>query len=226
MNAELSLDARVAVHAALGEPVRLAIVDTLRVGDASPGELGRRLHLTTNLLAHHLNVLEDAGVVVRRRSDGDHRRTYLRLVSDVLDELTPTKRIDSTRVVFVCTRNSARSQLAAAMWPHRSRVPVACAGTDPADRIHPRAVRLARRHGHPLDDARTAHVSDVLSAGDLVVVVCDTAYERLARDRRWRRLHWSVPSPDDNDLSFESVYADLAGRIEQLVPALEPGASA
>lgn len=227
MNAEGSLEARAAVHAALGDPARLAIVDALAVGDSSPGELADRLRLSTNLLAHHLNVLQSAGVVVRRRSDGDHRRTYLRLVSEALIGLAPAgRRIDSSRVVFVCTGNSARSQLAAALWPHRSRIPVASAGTQPAERVHPRARALARRHGFPLDGARTAHVSDVLAAGDLVVIVCDNAYERLARDRRWRRLHWSVPSPDDNDDSFESVYADLAGRIDRLVPAIDPGAAA
>ena len=44
---------------ALGDPARLAIVDTLVAGDASPGELGAELELPTNLVAHHLKVLED-----------------------------------------------------------------------------------------------------------------------------------------------------------------------
>ncbi|TDB88979.1 ArsR family transcriptional regulator, partial [Actinomadura sp. KC216] len=57
------LDRRAAVHAALGEPARLAIVDALLLGDASPGELGAGLGAPSNLVAHHLRVLAEAGVV-------------------------------------------------------------------------------------------------------------------------------------------------------------------
>ena len=74
-----SLRARAQVHAALGEPTRLAIVDRLVLGDASPTEIGRELGLPGNLLAHHLKLLEQAGLVERSRSEGDHRRTYLHL---------------------------------------------------------------------------------------------------------------------------------------------------
>jgi len=70
MSAELlaALLSRARVHAALGEPTRLAIVDALALGDASPGELGTALDLPTNLLAHHLGVLHGAGIVERSRS--------------------------------------------------------------------------------------------------------------------------------------------------------------
>src|SRR5438045_6327838 len=111
MAAELSseLVARARVHAALGEPSRLAMVDALTLGDASPGELGAALGLPTNLLAHHLSVLTDAGIVERSRSEGDRRRTYLRLRPDTLAALTPAAAQPVARVVFVCTHNSARS---------------------------------------------------------------------------------------------------------------------
>jgi hypothetical protein len=52
--------------------------DRLMLGDASPGELGRSLDLPTNLLAHHVGVLESAGLIKGTRSEGDRRRTYLR----------------------------------------------------------------------------------------------------------------------------------------------------
>src|SRR6201989_602414 len=71
---------RVAIHAALADQARLLITDTLAEGDASPSELGGILALPSNLLAHHLHVLEQAGIITRRRSEGDHRRSYLRLV--------------------------------------------------------------------------------------------------------------------------------------------------
>ena len=70
---------RAHAHAALAEPHRLAIVDALALGDLSPGELGERTGQSSNLLAHHLGVLESAGLVRRRRSDGDGRRSYLTL---------------------------------------------------------------------------------------------------------------------------------------------------
>jgi len=63
----VTVERRAAVHAALGEPVRLAIVDRLGPGDASPGELAAAVGLGTNLLAHHLKVLAEAGVIRRVR---------------------------------------------------------------------------------------------------------------------------------------------------------------
>jgi DNA-binding transcriptional ArsR family regulator len=70
---------RARVHSALGEPARLAIVDRLVPGDAAPGELSQEMGIATNLLAHHLRVLEDAGLINRVRSEGDRRRSYVRL---------------------------------------------------------------------------------------------------------------------------------------------------
>src|ERR1700712_1300811 len=151
MNADSSLVTRARVHAALGDPARLAIVDALTLGDASPGEIGAALGLPTNLVAHHVKVLQDAGLVVRTRSEGDRRRTYLRLDPRVLASLTPPPLNAGERVVFVCTHNSARSQLAAALWRERVGGAVASAGTRPAARVHSRAVAVAHRHGLALD---------------------------------------------------------------------------
>jgi protein-tyrosine-phosphatase len=120
----------------------------------------------------------------------------------------------------VCTRNSARSQLAAALWTQSSPIPVASAGTEPAARVNPRAVRTAKRHGLHLDPARTAHIEEVAQDGDLVIAVCDHAHETLPANRL--RLHWSVPDPvpADTDEAFEAAFADLAERIDRLSPAL------
>ncbi|WP_426503301.1 MarR family transcriptional regulator [Dactylosporangium sp. McL0621] len=215
---------RARVYAALGEPARLAIVDSLVLGDASPGEVGLALGLPTNLVAHHVKVLQDAGLVTRARSEGDRRRTYLRLVPEVLAALAPPGLDRADRVVFVCTHNSARSQLAAALWRDRVGGPVASAGTHPAPRVHPRAVQVAHRHGLTLDPAGPAHVADVVHDGDLVVAVCDNAHEDLAGPGApvRPRLHWSVPDPAraDTDAAFEAAYADLAGRIARLAPAV------
>ena len=103
--------------------------------------------------------------------------------------------MSARRVVFVCTHNSARSQLAAALWAGRSRIPAASAGTRPARRIHPRTVRTARRHGLALLASATADVTDVLASDDLVVAVCDNAHEQLPRDAGTAALVGSRPGP-------------------------------
>src|ERR1700756_3244907 len=83
------LERRAVIHAALADPARLRITDTLLSGDASPSELGAMLAMPSNLLAHHLHVLEQAGIIPRRRSEGDRRRTYLQLIPGTLDALAP-----------------------------------------------------------------------------------------------------------------------------------------
>jgi ArsR family transcriptional regulator, arsenate/arsenite/antimonite-responsive transcriptional repressor / arsenate reductase (thioredoxin) len=219
MSIERSVMRRAARHAALGEPVRLAIADALALGDASPSELAHLLNLSSNLLAHHLGVLEDAGVVVRSRSEADRRRTYVRLTKAGYPLVAPRLADQPARVVFVCTQNSARSQLAQALWASRAGVPVASAGTHPASHVHPRAVAVARRHGFELRRARTAHVADVLRAGDLVVAVCDRAYEELGTTVA---LHWSVPDPagHEADAAFDEAFANLDERVGRLAAAL------
>ena len=140
---------RAAVHAALADPARLQITDTLLAGDASPSELAAMLAMPSNLLAHHLHVLEQAGIITRRRSEGDRRRTYLQLIPGTLGSPAAPPASAASRVLFVCTANSARSHLAAALWRRASTVPAASAGTHPAARIDPGTIAAAGRHRLP-----------------------------------------------------------------------------
>jgi protein-tyrosine-phosphatase len=220
----MSVAARARIHAALGDPARLTMVDMLTLGDASSGELAQALELPTNLVAHHVKVLIETGLVTRSPSEGDRRRSYLRLIPGTMAALSPPPVHAVARVVFVCTHNSARSQLATALWAQRSTVPVASAGTRPAARVHPRAVRVATRHGLKINAAKTAHISDVLRADDFVVAVCDNAHEGLPAHAQ-PTLHWSVPDPArvDTDDAFESAFADIAARIDRLAPAIIQG---
>jgi protein-tyrosine-phosphatase len=193
-------------------------VDALALGDRSPGELGELLVMPSNLLAHHLRLLERVGLVERGRSEADRRRSYVRLVPSALPS-APVVQVTAPRVVFVCTHNSARSQFAAALWARRSPVPVASAGTHPARRVHRRAVSVARRHGLQLDPDRTADVAEVVRPEDLIVAVCDSAYEELAN----APLHWSVPDPVpvDTQAAFERAFAEIEQRVDRLAGAVE-----
>jgi protein-tyrosine-phosphatase/DNA-binding HxlR family transcriptional regulator len=221
MNTEQTSDLarRVAVHAALADPARLQITDMLLAGDASPSELAALLAMPSNLLAHHLRVLEQAGVITRRRSEGDRRRTYLQLIPGTLDSLAAPPARAARRVLFVCTANSARSHLAAALWRRASTVPAVSAGTHPAVRIDPGAIAAARRHRLPLPRLRPRHIIDVQDDGDLVVTVCDLAYEELGPDTA---VHWSVrdPVPAGDAASFDAAVAEIGRRVERLAPRL------
>jgi len=207
------------LHAALADPSRLRITDTLLAGDASPSELAAMLAMPSNLLAHHVHVLEQAAIIARRRSEGDRRRTYLRLVPGVLDLLAPPAGRAARRVLFVCTANSARSHLAAALWRCASRVPAASAGTHPAAVIDPGAIAAAGRHRLPLPRLRPRYVGEVRLDGDLVVTVCDLAHEELGEAAA---VHWSVPDPvaSGDPGSFDAVLAELAERVGQFAPRL------
>ncbi|WP_210650420.1 helix-turn-helix domain-containing protein [Nocardioides sp. SYSU D00065] len=231
----MELDARVAALSALADPVRLRMVDVLVAGDASPGELRQQLDLPSNLVAHHVKVLQDAGLVSRHRSHADRRRTYLRLHRDGLTGLLPGATDGAgaaERVVFVCTANSARSQFAAALWQRASPIPVASGGTRPGPAIAPAAVSAARRHGLTLVQERPRSVDGLLRDGDYVVTVCDAAHEELGPAGPSTRLqlagtsHWSVPDPlaEGTDAAFDAVYDDIAVRVADLAPRLDAAA--
>jgi protein-tyrosine-phosphatase len=191
---------RLARHAALADAGRLRIVDLLTLGDRSPSELQAELGMPSNLLAHHLRILEDAGLAARHRSEADRRRSYIRLVAGSLEDLVPGSGHKARRVLFVCTRNSARSQLAAALWHQASAIPAASAGTHPADRISRGAL-------------------EVMGEGDFVVTVCDNAHEEVPG---LQGVHWSIPDPvrQGTAAAFEEAYGQISHRVSDLAPRL------
>ncbi|MFC7595326.1 MarR family transcriptional regulator [Terrabacter sp. GCM10028922] len=224
MNAEQTsrLERRADVHAALADVSRLQVVDHLAVTDASASEIGVEIGLPSNLLAHHLKVLERAGLVTRRRSEGDARRWYYSLVGwdSVADPVGgPTPAAVADRVLFVCTANTARSHLAAALWRRASGLEAGSAGTHPGEAINPRAAATAARHDLDLPQVAPCRLDDASRPGDLVITVCDRAHEEL-RGRAW--AHWSIPDPvpDGSDRAFDRAVADLAVRVERLAPRL------
>lgn len=212
---QAGLDRRARIHAALGDPVRLRIVDSLQTSDASPTELAGMLNVPSNLFAHHVQALVSAGVVSRHHSEGDGRRTYLHLEQDALESLgTASPVAVPRRVLFVCTGNSARSHLAAALWRQNSAIPAVSAGTHPADRINPATVDAAARHDLDLPIVEPRQMDDVLDPDDLVITVCDRAHET---PKVPGELHWSIPDPvDKGPEAFDAAYTQLEHRIKAL----------
>lgn len=217
-----SLRTRAALHAALAEPARLAIVDELVLSDRSPGELVDRLSMPSNLLAHHLDVLQQAGLVMRSPSAGDGRRRYARLVQS--SAVGTTRPVPVGEVVFLCTHNSARSQLAAAMWRERTGRRAASAGTRPAERVHRSAVAAARRAGLSLQGAAPRLLEDIPD-GVQVVTVCDLVHEELEAGPDW--WHWSIADPvaDGSPRAFDAVVRALDERIAPFAGAQQERAA-
>lgn len=222
MSNEISdLERRVAAHAALADAARLRIVDALAVGDLAPSEIGTAYGIPSNLLAHHLSVLERAGLVERSRSEADRRRTYIRLAPGARD-LVGTRTIAAPRrVVFVCTANSARSQLAAALWQRESAIPVASAGTHPARTIAAGALDVAARRGLDLPATAPRSLDRVRTADDWIITVCDAAHEELDGVDA---AHWAVADPvrTGSRAAYDRAYDELAARIQALLPHLAP----
>jgi ArsR family transcriptional regulator, arsenate/arsenite/antimonite-responsive transcriptional repressor / arsenate reductase (thioredoxin) len=206
-------------HAALGDPTRLAIVDELVTSDRAPVELQRLTGIPSNLLAHHLDVLEQVGLITRSRSSGDGRRRYVHLHRDALAGLNPGDRRAAQPALFVCTHNSARSPLAAALWTELTDQPADSAGTHPADRVHPGAVAAARRAGLDLSSARPKMLDTLPDRPAVVVTVCDRAHEELDPEPAW--LHWSIPDPvaTPSRAAFDATVTELRSRITGLVAA-------
>jgi ArsR family transcriptional regulator, arsenate/arsenite/antimonite-responsive transcriptional repressor / arsenate reductase (thioredoxin) len=212
---------RAAIHAALGDPGRLRIVDQLQLGDRTFQELADASGLPGNLAAHHLNVLQEAGLIDRRVSDGDHRRRYISLRHDRLAgvALSPA-RLDTGFVVFVCNHNSARSQFAAKLWKGSTGGAADSAGTEPAPRVHPLALEVAHEFGVDLSGAIPKPLAAVQQTPDLVISVCDRAHESTPG---WANssLHWSIPDPvkDGGVEAFRTAFTEIAARVDRLAEA-------
>ena len=213
------------IHGVLADAHRLAVLHHVALGDRTPKQLAEVLDIPMPLLSHHLNVLDESGLIVRTASEQDRRKRFVTLHSSAfgyLDRAWLRERVGapSGRVVFACTHNSARSVLAAALWSDRFHRPTAAGGTSPGSRIHPKTVRTARTHRLPLLQETPIALGDVLKDSDLLVTVCDAANEDV--ESHPHRLHWSIPDPavPDTAQSFEQAFQHLSQRIARLGSAL------
>ena len=132
------------------------------------------------------------------------------------------------RVLVLCTGNSARSQIAEALFNHRGggRFQAESAGSRPAARVHPFAVQVLAEQGIAWE-GRTPRSMDGLErqSWDLVITVCDNAKEVCPFFPGARMLHWGMPDPADVDGdderrldAFRSTYRALERRIAEFTP--------
>jgi protein-tyrosine-phosphatase len=146
----------------------------------------------------------------------------VRLRRTALDELAPRRAPAVGEALFICTHNSARSQLAATLWRARTGTAASSAGTEPADEVHAGARAAATRHGLDLGGAAPRRFEPrQADRATVVITVCDQAHEALAPPTDW--WHWSVPDPvDDATASTFDAVVDLLDRRIAAVASSPP----
>jgi len=125
------------------------------------------------------------------------------------------------RILVLCTGNSARSQLAEAIFRAQGGegVHVQSAGSVPKPSVNPLAVEVARDMlGLDLSGHRPKPVSQVVDQPfDVVITVCDDAAESCpVFPGAPEHVHWSLPDPVDRQ-DFEDVTRELGERIEEFL---------
>jgi ArsR family transcriptional regulator, arsenate/arsenite/antimonite-responsive transcriptional repressor / arsenate reductase (thioredoxin) len=224
---------------AVDHPLRWRLVGELARGDRQVHELTALLGQPQNLVSYHLGQLRRAGLVTSRRSAADARDTYYRvdlgrcgrLLAGVGAALHPGLRLTPppppavtapTSVLFLCTGNSSRSQMAEAMLRHRAGagapVRVCSAGSHPRP-VHPDAVAVMAELGLDIGAARSKHLDEF--AGDrfdVVITLCDRVREACPEfpGGGSGSAHWSMPDParePDGRPAFQRLVGDLDERI-------------
>jgi ArsR family transcriptional regulator, arsenate/arsenite/antimonite-responsive transcriptional repressor / arsenate reductase (thioredoxin) len=137
------------------------------------------------------------------------------------------------RVLFLCTHNAARSQMAEGILRDFSRgtVDVCSAGTEPAG-VHPLAVQVLWEMDIDIKDQRSKHVDEVAGERfDVVVTLCDSARELCpVFPGDPERIHWSFPDPgavlgtgEERLQAFKNTARELATRLRPFLALVERG---
>jgi protein-tyrosine-phosphatase/DNA-binding transcriptional ArsR family regulator len=234
-----------------GHPLRWRLLSELARSDRRVGELCELAGRRQSLISYHLRQLRDGGLVSMRRSAADGRDTYYVLDLTRCGELlasagvslhpglvpappAPAGRLRGTalaRVLFLCTGNSARSQMAEALCEQLSAgaVRAMSAGSHPKP-LHPNAVRVMREQGIDIAGRPSKHLSKLAGQRfDYVVSLCDRVREICPEFPGGPELiHWSIADParyvgsDEQTLpEFARTATELSARIGFLVKAIE-----
>lgn len=193
----------------LADDTRWKLVQALRHSDRQANELAAVCQLPNNLVSYHLGLLRQAGLVQTHRSDADARVLYYGLELTALDRayhqigaalLLPEAAItpaSPATIVFLCTHNSARSQMAEGWLRHLSRGTLVArsAGVTPTT-LHPLAVQAMAEVGIDIGYQRSKGLEGIEIQPDIVVTVCDLAREQCPTElQRVPFLHWSITDP-------------------------------
>jgi len=234
----------------LGDPVRWQLVVELGRSDRRVGELVHRVGKPQNLVSYHLAELRRAGIVGARRSSADGRDVYYRADLPRCQSLlgavglslhaglsfAPTAAADiwppgrRPRLLFLCTGNSARSQIAEALVEHRSggAVVARSAGSKPKP-LHPNAVRVMAERGIDIAGRPTKSLTRFANQRfDRVITLCDKVREICPEfPGAPIAAHWSIADPasaGDTDsatyAAFERVTDEIASRVALLLADL------
>lgn len=235
----------------LAHDVRWQLLRELARTDCRVQELAQASLRPQNLISYHLRQLRDEGLVEERRSSADSRDVYyhldlgrlqalLKMSSRALHPalLAQTVRFFASehvakpiRVLFLCTHNSARSQMAEGILRHRSQLPleVFSAGTEPST-VHPLAIWVTAQMGIDISAQQPKHYRQfVAERFDYVITVCDRMREicPVFPDGP-QQIHWSIPDPaevsgseTDRYTAFQDTAVELAIRVNYLLLAIQ-----
>ena len=234
-----------------GHPLRWRLMRELGRSDRMVNELIDLVRQPQNLVSYHLGKLRDGGLVSARRSSADGRDMYysvdLTRIGGLLTttgaavhpglRLTPPTRgtartgSGTLRILFLCTGNSSRSQMAEALARVRSDgiIEAHSAGSHPKP-LHPNAVRVMRdEHGVDLVGQRSKHLTVYTDQQfRRVISLCDRVREVCPEfPGQPETSHWSIPDPaatggDDATSypAFQQTADELETRIGFLIAGL------
>jgi protein-tyrosine-phosphatase len=233
---------RLAAH-----PVRWQLLRELAQSDRAVWELTELLDEPQNLISYHLRQLREGGLVSAHRSAADGRDTYYAIdlaacrrelqaagaglhpsleLAPMAMEMPKLRAADrKRRVLFLCTGNSARSQMAEALVVHMSdgAIEAASAGSHPKP-LHQYAVRVMQRRGIDISANRSKHLEDFVPQRlDILITLCDRVREVCPEFLSHPTLlHWSIPDParEGSAKAFERTAAELETRIDFQLPIL------
>ena len=225
-----------------GHPIRWRLLAELAASDRRVRELTAAVGEPQNLVSYHLRLLRSGGLVASHRSAFDGRDSYYGLDLEQHGPLfaatgaftasdAPTTR--PLRVLFLCTGNSSRSQIAEALVERLSDGAVRAwsAGSKPKT-LHPNAVRVMAARGIDISRNETKSLDRFTEERfDLVITLCDKVREVCPEfPDTPDALHWSVPDPalapgrdDETYAVFERTAVDLEARITFLLHRLGVG---
>jgi protein-tyrosine-phosphatase/DNA-binding transcriptional ArsR family regulator len=225
----------------LADEQRWRLLRELTRSDRKVSELTELVGIPQNLASYHLASLRNAGIVSARRSSADRRDTYyridLRRCADLLCAVGPALqtglRLDVARpriavgraprrkpsVLFLCTGNSARSQIAEALLEHHSggTIRARSAGSHPKA-LHPSAVRVMAERGIDISTCTTKHMDRFRQRRfDRVITLCDKVREICPQfPGPATNAHWSMPDPASECATGEVSYAAFKHTAEEL----------